>query len=148
MVPHGPSESHEDANFTSGVRHFLSLAGVVPHASEASNHELLNANDECDDPEKSEEVEPEHVLGLLLPLDGGDEGVCNVHWSTNAVKVNGTAGPNDENWDYDQVCDDWKGDDPQVLGDKIRCALHDGCSERDVFPAATNTDHVSNTHNP
>jgi hypothetical protein len=148
MIPHSPSESHVNTDFTSGIRHLLSLAGVVPHASERSNHELLHANDEGDDPKQSEKVEPEHVLGLRLPLDGRDERVFNKHRGSNAVKVNGTPCPNDENWDNNKISNDWKSNDPQVLCNKLRSNLHDCGSERDVFPAAANADHVSSTHDP
>lgn len=111
VIPHGPSESHVYTDLTSSIGHFLSLSRVVPHASERSNHKLLNANDEGDNPEESEEIKPEHVLSFFFPFNRGDERVWSKHWGSDTIKVDGTSGPNNENWDDNKVGNNRKGND-------------------------------------
>ena len=148
MVPDGPLESSADADFTSSIGHLLTLSRVVPHASEASNHKLLNTNNECDDPEKAEKIEPEHVFCLVFPLDVSDERVLLKSWLSNTVQVCGAGGPDNENWEANNVSNDWKGHYSQVLGNKLRGSLHNGCTKSNVFPAAANADHVNKSKSP
>lgn len=148
MVPDGPFESSADADFASSIRHLLTLSRVVPHASERSNHELLDANNECHDPKKAENVEPEHVLCLVFPLNVSDERVLLEGWLSNTVQVGGASGPDNKNWEADNVSDDWKGNNSQVLSNKLRGSLHDRCTKRNIFPAAANADHVNKSESP
>lgn len=148
MVPDGPLESSADANFTSSIRHFFTLSRVVPHASEASNHELLDANDECNAPAKAENVEPEHVFGLIFPLDVSDEGVLLECRLSDTVQIGGASGPDNENWEADNVSNDWKGHYSKILGNEFRGCLHDGSTKSNVFPAAANADHVNKSKSP
>jgi hypothetical protein len=148
MVPDGPFESSADTDFASSIRHLFTLSRIVPHASEASNHKLLNANNECDDPEKAENIEPEHVFSLLFPLDGSDKRILLERWLSNTVQVGGAGGPDNKYWEANDISNYWKGYHSQVLGNKLRSSLHNRCTKSNVFPAAANTDHVNKSKSP
>ena len=72
VVSNAPANSLADADATRGGCVITTLS-KVPHASSSSNGELLNSNDECDDPEEAKEVCPEDVTDMCWVGHVADE---------------------------------------------------------------------------
>lgn len=68
MIPSTPVNSCDQADATGSV----SSSVEVPHAGHGSNDELLEANEESDDPEESKEEVPGNVKGLFIIGNRGD----------------------------------------------------------------------------
>jgi len=63
MEPSSPVNSFDQANTLSSV---VSLSIEIPHASHGSNDELLKANEESNNPQKSKQEVPSDVCCLLI----------------------------------------------------------------------------------
>lgn len=55
--------------------------------------------------------------------------------------------PQYENWHNNNVGNKWDCNDSYIASDELGSALHDRSSQRNVFPAAANTDQVKKANN-
>jgi hypothetical protein len=54
-----------------------------PKGTSASSHELLNGNEESNDPEESEEEDPEHPVGILASFKNCEHIFLFKLWGTS-----------------------------------------------------------------
>lgn len=128
MPPHGPFERSPDTCGIRTIRHCFTLTSEVPLASGCRNHELLNADEEGNEPAESEDEEPHHLshfvfavsFGVaLFPFHIGHERVHFEFGCTNTEKVNCCDQPVSNEWHADNVACHWEKHDSKVGAHKL-----------------------------
>ena len=124
------------------------MSGEVPEAGGARGREDLNCDQEGNDPDEAEEHVDHHVVALVGVLDGGNETELIIFWGSKAINENCSGSPPEDNWDAENVHNNWEESNLLVLGQEFTGCFHNGGSESDTFPEAADEDHVKGDNDP
>lgn len=80
------------------------LSCEVPQGASGSGDELHYGNKEGDDPEESEEENPEHPLCFFISLKQGEHVLLDKNWLTSRIEECGGDGEPAKDWNHGDVC--------------------------------------------
>mmetsp|Transcript_29339 Transcript_29339/g.44210 ORF Transcript_29339/g.44210 Transcript_29339/m.44210 type:complete len:279 (-) Transcript_29339:438-1274(-) len=148
MVEERPFQGEGNADSSTRLSGITALSGEVPHAGNGGGHELLDGDDEGNDPEETEEEEPEEVGGLIFPLDSSDERRVFILNGTDAVQVDSTGSPPSGDGDAENVGHDGQESNVRVGAHELTSSLHDRGSKSNVGPLAADEERVNSGEHP
>lgn len=147
MISYTPSESQGNTNASTGWC-VISSSVVVPHAACCSNDKLFNCQEECNNPEETEEINPEDVVDVILVGDFGNEWTFLELWSTDAHQVSCAHDPDGSDWSQKDISQRWQQDDSVVWTQILAWAMKDSSTKSNVVPLAANKACIKESDNP